>query len=412
YNRPRFLASPAIPLAAGQAVSVLSPYGGTLLLEFSHATPGQAVTVTLQGVAKHPFLDADIGGNATAFINALNSSGFDWAEIKMNGLEIHSRADRMKNVISTTYGNDARRYLDEIRLFLHDDIYQLAGFSGFALPAAVLNFCSNAQWSCTDASLHQLPDTQHFNIDAYTQCGDGCSGQPIDLKNMDPRGAGESHEMGHNMQVGNLMIYAGISAEVSNEIFPLHKYWRLLRDYGDDRTYSDMRYDSAFNMIRNARQDTDPIESVYQQMWKDTSYAAQSGERRVFYMQWMHYWTQRMASVERGWDIFTLLYLHERQLRKADWATYKDRLGYSRYASRPAENGNDNMLIALSWITKRDQRATFDLWGIRYSAAASTQVASYGFAREPAFYYAKVVQNDYSDVRKVDMTVADPVWPF
>lgn len=43
-------------------------------------------------------------------------------------------------------------------------------------------------------------------------------------------------------------------------------------------------------------------------------------------------------------------------------------------------NGNDFMLIASSYIIGRDMRPVFDLWGITYSAAASTQVNAYGYA--------------------------------
>ena len=213
--------------------------------------------------------------------------------------------------------------------------------------------------------------------------------------------------------MSDLQIYGGISTEVSNGLFTLHKSWHIYRDYADSPADADdAKYEKAFDLINSGRQAADPIDGVYQLIWKDPTYNAQGGERRTFYFQFMHYWSERMNSVERGWDIFTLLYLHQRQLRNADWATYKDRLGYSQYASRPAANGNDNMVIALSWISKRDMRPIFDMWGVRYSATASSQVASYGFPAEPLFFYGKITLNDYSDVRKVDMTVANPVWPF
>jgi len=42
-------------------------------------------------------------------------------------------------------------------------------------------------------------------------------------------------------------------------------------------------------------------------------------------------------------------------------------------------NGNDFLLIASSFIIGRDMRPMFDLWGVTYSAAASAQVAAYGY---------------------------------
>ncbi|MFZ4214446.1 hypothetical protein ACOZB2_23825, partial [Pantoea endophytica] len=61
-----------------------------------------------------------------------------------------------------------------------------------------------------------------------------------------------------------------------------------------------------------------------------------------------------------------LMYLHQRLVNSADWENYKSRLGYIHYQNRPGNNGdanatdgNDNLLIGLSWLTKKDQRPTF-----------------------------------------------------
>lgn len=416
YTRPRFLASPAITLIPGQPVQVLSPYGGTLQLAFSQAQPGQTVSLKLRGVAQHPFLDLTAANpDKTGFVLALNGGQFDWAEIKMDGVEVHSRVDKIKEVLTNRYANDVDRYIEEMRELFFADAYQLAGFKlpNHSLPAAVQTYCTAAQWDCTDATIHRMPGTQHINADTYAHCGSGCSGQPYDQTwGLDPRGWGESHELGHNLQVGELKVYSDRSGEVSNQIFPLHKNWRLLRTYADNRENSRVSYQSAFNMIKAGRLEADPIEGAYQRIWGDAAYAVQNGERMAFYTQWVHYWAERTGSAERGWEIYTLLYLHHRQFKSIDWATYKDRLGYGRYASRPGISGNDNLLIALSWLTQRDQRPVFDLWGIRYSAEAAAQVVAHGFNAEPAFFYANTVTNDHSTARKVDMTVADPQWPF
>jgi len=67
---------------------------------------------------------------------------------------------------------------------------------------------------------------------------------------------------------------------------------------------------------------------------------------------------------------------------------------------------------ALSWITQLDQRDMFDLWGITYSSKAAEQVSAYGFARQPAVFYANTNTLKHKKVRKVDMTVTNPRWPF
>jgi hypothetical protein len=54
----------------------------------------------------------------------------------------------------------------------------------------------------------------------------------------------------------------------------------------------------------------------------------------------------------------------------------------------------------------------FDLWGVRYTAAAAAQVDSYGFAKETPRFYANRVTNDHGTVVRIDMTSPNPVWPF
>ncbi|QDL55537.1 ImpA family metalloprotease [Rhodoferax aquaticus] len=420
YNRPRFLASPDMVLSTGQAMQLVSPYGGTLQLVFSNATPQQNVQLRLRGVAKHPFLDQSNGaGDTAAFATTLNAAQHEWAEIKLAGVEVHSRADKMRAVINGPhYAGDIDKFLNELKTIFFEDLYMLAGYAlpGKSLTAHVQAMCANLGWTCTDATLHRVPGTQHINVDNYSQCGSGCAGNPYDQDwGLTPRGWGESHEVGHNQQKGMHKVYDDRSGEVSNNLFPLHKGWRMLSELGYNSGDNRVAYQSAFNMIKAAKTEADPIEGVYQRIWGDAAYAVQNGERMAFYMQWVHYWAQRQASIATGWDIVTLLYLHQRQfdaVAAADWAANRNKLGYSTYANKPSPSGNDNMLITLSWITGRDQRPTFDLWGVRYSPEAAAQVAAFGFAAEPALFYANTSTNNHSTVRKVDMSVANPVWPF
>ncbi|QDL54015.1 ImpA family metalloprotease [Rhodoferax aquaticus] len=419
FNRPRFLASPNITLEPNTPISISTPYGGTMQLVFNEATAGQTVRLRVRGVAKHPFLDLSTGaGDKPGFVAALNAAQFDWAEIKLAGIEVHSRADKLRKVVNDDYGNDMDRYIQEMKTIFFEDLYMLAGYAmpGKSLSAHVQAMCTALAWDCTNLNLHRVPGTQHINVDAYSQCGNGCSGNPYDQDwGLNPRGWGESHEVGHNQQRGILQVHSGRSAEVSNNLFPLHKNWRLYKELGDNRSSNAVAYRSAFDMIKAAKQEANPSDGAYQRIWGNDAYAVQNGERMAFYMQWVHYWAQRQADEAKGWDIVTLLYLHQRQFSGtsgADWAANKTKLGYSQYASRPDVSGNDNLLIALSWITQRDQRATFDLWGVSYSAAAADQVASYSFAAEPALFYANTSTNNHATVRKVNMDVPSPVWPF
>ncbi|HHM5926079.1 TPA: metalloprotease ImpA [Pseudomonas aeruginosa] len=426
YDRPRFLKSPDIKLQANQSVALVSPYGGLLQLVYSGATPGQTVTVKVTGAASQPFLDIQPGEDSSQaiadFIQALDTDKADWLEIRSGSVEVHAKVEKVRGSIDKDYGGDVQRFIRELNEVFIDDAYTLAGFAipNQAKTSAIQQECAVRGWDCDSETLHKLPGTQHINVDQYAQCGGGCSGNPYDQTwGLNPRGWGESHELGHNLQVNRLKVYGGRSGEISNQIFPLHKDWRVLREFGQNLDDTRVNYRNAYNLIVAGRAEADPLAGVYKRLWEDPGTYALNGERMAFYTQWVHYWADLKNDPLQGWDIWTLLYLHQRQVDKSDWDANKAALGYGTYAQRPGNSGdasstdgNDNLLLGLSWLTQRDQRPTFALWGIRTSAAAQAQVAAYGFAEQPAFFYANNRTNEYSTVKLLDMSQGSPAWPF
>lgn len=426
YDRPRFLKSPDIKLQANQSVALVSPYGGLLQLVYSGATPGQTVTVKVTGAASQPFLDIQPGEDSSQaiadFIQALDADKADWLEIRSGSVEVHAKVEKVRGSIDKDYGGDVQRFIRELNEVFIDDAYTLAGFAipNQAKTPAIQQECAARGWDCDSETLHKLPGTQHTNVDQYAQCGGGCSGNPYDQTwGLNPRGWGESHELGHNLQVNRLKVYGGRSGEISNQIFPLHKDWRVLREFGQNLDDTRVNYRNAYNLIVAGRAEADPLAGVYKRLWEDPGTYALNGERMAFYTQWVHYWADLKNDPLQGWDIWTLLYLHQRQVDKSDWDANKAALGYGTYAQRPGNSGdasstdgNDNLLLGLSWLTQRDQRPTFALWGIRTSAAAQAQVAAYGFAEQPAFFYANNRTNEYSTVKLLDMSQGSPAWPF
>lgn len=426
YDRPRFLKSPDIKLQANQSVALVSPYGGLLQLVYSGATPGQTVTVKVTGAASQPFLDIQPGEDSSQaiadFIQALDADKADWLEIRSGSVEVHAKVEKVRGSIDKDYGGDVQRFIRELNEVFIDDAYTLAGFAipNQAKTPAIQQECAVRGWDCDSETLHKLPGTQHINVDQYAQCGGGCSGNPYDQTwGLNPRGWGESHELGHNLQVNRLKVYGGRSGEISNQIFPLHKDWRVLREFGQNLDDTQVNYRNAYNLIVAGRAEADPLAGVYKRLWEDPGTYALNGERMAFYTQWVHYWADLKNDPLQGWDIWTLLYLHQRQVDKSDWDANKAALGYGTYAQRPGNSGdasstdgNDNLLLGLSWLTQRDQRPTFALWGIRTSAAAQAQVAAYGFAEQPAFFYANNRTNEYSTVKLLDMSQGSPAWPF
>lgn len=427
YDRPIFLKSKDFPLVAGKSYGFSSPYGGTLQLVFTGATSGQYVRVRVKGVARHPYLDkTNLSDDGSNFNSGLLAKNADWIEMKLPYIEISSLSGLASKVINgNVYNGNLVQYLDDINQYLYKNPFGLAGFSlsGLSLNKSVLDKCEILGWDCTNATIHTPPKTIHINADKWAQCGQSCSGNPIDMSSgISPYGDGEIHEIGHNLQVPSLKIYDSISAEVSNEIFPSHKNWNLFK-MGIKKSTATKAYKNVFAMMTAAQAESDPIISMKNKLWSDATYSAQGGERFTFYLQWMYYWSDKLAmpaidkdfdKANRGWGIFTLMYLHQRifdSATPAQWPMVKESLGYSRYATKPSPSGIDNMLIVLSKLTERDQRPTFDLWGLQYSKEASDQVSYFGFAVEPRFFYVNDSQQDYTRARRIDMASENPIYP-
>ena len=93
--------------------------------------------------------------------------------------------------------------------------------------------------------------------------------------------------------------------------------------------------------------------------------------------------------INRGFNIYTLIYQHSRifsQYAKesADWTMNRKKLGFSLfpfnghdvYDGKKVKDipGNDFMLVSLSYLTGKDWRPYFDMFGLNYTSLASEQV--------------------------------------
>ena len=471
YRRPQYLRSPAMSLSTNE-LTVVSPYGGTLELGFDGASDA-VVTVQIKGAVSQAFYDTTQGTpDASAFFSQVTSSSLGWLEIKTPGLEIHSLISNAmdflqpsdaqladtKNVFpsvakpyySRASGIDMGTYLNEAKRYVMEDAYQLAGFRvrGLELTPSVQTFCNSHGWDCTSPSIHAPPTVQHFLSDVRASCGSMCSGNPITSGSaFEPRGWGESHEMGHNLQA--FKVYDGISSEVSNNIFPLHKKWRLFRELGrlgvgyynelnDTQAVFDLL--SAAYKNSNLTSAADKLTKVKQSLWADTSYAAQNRARLYFYLQWVLIYhdvvKERNPQLsdaqawDQAWEVYTLLYLHLRQLNAASsatWSSTKAGLGFGQYSAPPITSsgvnsaGNypmhDILLVGLSLITGRDQRPLFDFWGITTTDAARNQVAALKdssgspLVAQPIKFYAVVCSDDFRSYAAIDMNAVSPSLP-
>jgi hypothetical protein len=399
YDRPTMLASPRVALTKDQTVTVTSPFGGPLYLFVSAASGAPTVSVAVDGVITHPVLrDMNDAAQVAAFQAELDSTPTNWIGIATDFLTIHSTLPHMRTTLAAHGGNMAL-LADRLSTYMVQDTYELAGFNSasgrFSLPASVIAFCTSAGWDCTGTQ-HRRDVMQHVIADTVAACGSGCSGNPYDQNSaVEPLGWLETHEIGHNLQRARLKIYGGISGEVSNNIFPLHKQMAFNRatSPASPMTARSGSTATVFNLLKASLQSGASATHVFDSMWSDTAYAANNSQRLNFYRQLVEYARHYNASFSDGWELYTLMHLLDRNLgaSEATWASARDGLGLGTYASFPSGmDGNDFMLIAASRIIGRDMRPVWALWGVTTSAAAQAQVAAYGYpAAEPLLFPMK-----------------------
>jgi hypothetical protein len=388
YDRPTMLASPRVPLAAGGTLTLTSPFGGPVYLFVSAAAGAPAVNVSIEGAISHPVLrDASDPAQVAAFQTAVANTPTRWVGVSTDFLTLHSKLDRFQTSMAG-YGGDVARLSADIWTWMIKDTYELAGFNAgssgtFSLPANVSAFCSSAGWDCT-GSQHRRDTMQHVVADNHANCGSGCSGNPYDQDwALDPLGWGETHEIGHGIQPARLRIFGSQSGEVSNNVFPMHKQmaWNRSTHPATPLTRGGTGAKLAFDVILASLATADPTADVYSKRWSDTSYAANNGFRLSFYRQLVEYARYYNPSTfSDGWELYTLLYLLDRNVEAASstWSASAAGLGFGAYSGTASSmSGNDFMLMASSRIIGRDMRPVFALWGIAPSAAASAQVAAY-----------------------------------
>lgn len=417
YDRPTMLASPRQPLVKDKSVIITSPFGGPLFLFLGTATATPDVTVQVSGVTTHPVLrDVNDAAQVAAFQTEIASTPTNWVGITTDFLTVHSNLTNFKSTM-TAYGGDLNKLLDNVWSYMIKDTYELAGFNSatpgtFVLPASVGSFCSTAGWDCTGLQ-HRRDVMQHVISDNYSYCGAGCSGNPYDQNwALEPLGWGETHEIGHNMQRTRLKIYAGQSTEVSNNIFPSHK--QMVFNKATNAASPIKRGTAsgtgpagsgAFTLIQTSMQSGASATAMFDAVWKDTAYAANNNLRVMFYRQLVEYARAYNTTFTDGWELYTLMYLLERNFTasEATWTTVgaasptpTTKLVFNTYAAFPASmDGNDFMLIAASRIIGKDMRLVFDLWGVTYSAAASTQVAAYAYTAADRWLFPMKDVNAY-----------------
>ncbi len=459
YDRPQYLVTPWVLVPRDADVELSSPLGGPiyLRLEGSATVAGMPASVTMQSTAQHAALLEATPTASAAFVREVMSNPLPHVDMRLTGFEVHLRKDKFLNTVTgatniadratgsytVRYDGDAARVVDHFQNHYVGPEYALAGFAtpgstlGATLSADEQAVCAALGWACTDATVHRRSTIQHANYDEYANCGSGCSGNPFDADwSIIPLGWGESHELGHNLQINALNVHwmapadrnnwtrwQSRAGENSNNVFPYHTLWRFIRRVQADATEvrdGHMNFKTLFAASQSERAglvstvggvrrrvifdercnvlaDADAAETdlLPDAIWGDPAYAADNGVRMAFYVGLpvrFHNRALRGRRLTDGWDIFPLLYAQARLLGAAardaaSWNAARASLGFelfpfdghATYGGRNVGQipGNDFLVVALSFLSGADFRPYFRDHGVRVSDLASSQVQAH-----------------------------------
>jgi hypothetical protein len=380
YNRPKFLRSQSIGLAAGESTTITSPYGGPIQIEFSDT--GTSMTFEFSNVGQHPFWDESINTDAddAAFITKLNGGSYDWAEIATNNFTLHSTTDKMKTTLTDSRWNTPSKFVPFVTKYHHNYHKVLAGYQGDNID--------------NEAEIHTFATTKGFTIPVYDSvqhmnadqpsCGYGCSGNPYDAGwEFEILGHGDLHEVGHNFESGRFK-FDGFEAHSTTNFYSYYVKSRANDEDAIAYSCQTIPFDTLLNDV------------------KTTAPAALSFKQGVGLVIEMMMHAEEKGKLINGWHLIPRLHLLELAFKNtadADWDTAKTNLGFSGFTKNAVKNmtNNDWLLIAASYVTELDYRLFFDLFEIDYTTEAGAQVATFGFDPVEQAYYIPTDSSKYCD---------------
>lgn len=438
YLRPKYMTSApnailppdlymngGITIDSGETVTLTNPYGGTVEVLIGTATTTKTVELTISNVGHHPAWRGD--ASTAAFEQAMANADYYWAEFLTPGFEVHSRLQYMAESMDDPRYNTTQKLSTAAIQNFYLTNYSLGGYTGsnLSLSSQISTLCTSKSWNCSDAQTHGIPGMNHFNADrGMCSVGSGCSGNPYDgTWSFAPTSWADAHEMGHNLQNMDLAgtDNSRVTKEVSNNIFPARVNYVWNKTHPSQMVGAPVGIDQAalYATLNNAQATpSTAIDTVASTLWypddgsSNYSYYEPSYKKLAFYLQLVEQSRMRLSSRlgNDGWDFVTGVYILDRifvrnswsSVSDTDWNAVKDSLCMGNYTRANAASTfgsglglNDKFLIEASCVTGLDQRPFFDMWGVKYSITASTQVNSLSYtpaAKE--FFYWPVDKNN------------------
>ncbi len=377
YKRPKFLQSAHVPIKSGETITLTSPYGGPIQMDFG--TNDQAVSFTFEQVGEHPFWD-DSSDNAV-FSAKLAAGEYDWAEFVTPAFEIHSTLDKMRESASDPrWGGTLEGFAAATMRYIHNFPHVLAGFKGPGIDVVpeIHSFATTNGFTIENLDL-----VKHMNADQAT-CGSGCSGNPYDAYwAFNPIGHGDIHEMGHGLEKSRFRL-DGWNYHASTNPYSYYSKTQYFKTTGGNPDCQNLPFKDAFTALQASIGKANPANYLKTNYWDAVEDNWPRGMMMTIQMMMT---AEHQGALQDGWHLLARLHILEREFNRArgdtaTWDAKKTSLGFASYSKAEADaiSNNDWMVIAVSKVTGLDYRDYFSMWGQAYSAKANTQVADFNHA--------------------------------
>ncbi len=422
YARPRQPQAWALPLGNTAATHYISPFGGALFLNYSGATAGQTVSLRIHGVVKYAHFDFSNGAPSQAeqdaAVAALKRQDFGWSTAKFRSGEVQQTMTSALSSMGTLSPQDyiVKRFQNAVM----DTNHIVNGYNDMPLSTNVASLCSAFSWDCS-GSTHNPPGIQHF-VSWIANCGDGCSGQPIDNNNwgLSPTW-GWAHELGHNTVQHWMTIVidgAGCTTECDNNTLSMTA---MLRGYvllGEDYSGGNTSYDALYQMIQANRASGLSGEAQRADMESRLWGGGNQNAMRAMYMELAFLYTRSrlglaQPTMDSTLDFMTLLSKGGRLVAQNWTSATAGNYGMSRYSSNSISNYELQYVLS-SKIIGQDLRDIFALYGVPLSQTALDSVGDLGLplAQQQFYAIAKGKANQLATGQWLSLQGQTPAFPY
>ena len=381
YKRPKYLKTPSIELKPAERISLTSPYGGVIELEFDSNDVN--VSVAFENVGEHAFWAGESYNDS--FSAKLNANEYDWAELVTSGFEVHSKLDKMIASINggadVDWGSAAALAAATVKYTSNYPLV-LAGYKGDGVDsvAEIHNFAKDH-----NLTIEQVAAVKHMNAD-QASCGYGCSGNPYDAYwAYSPIGHGDIHEIGHGLEVSRL-LFEGFEGHARTNPYSYYTKSHYFKDTGDEPSCQNLPFKELYEALDASYNETNATAYLQEHLWKNSNWSHQV---LLTIEAMMH--AQKMGTLENGWHLLARVHILEREIKRAesDWEASRANLGFDSYSldEFKAIRNNDWLVISYSFAAGLDFREYFTMMGIEYTQKAADQIASFGYESVPQKFF-------------------------